>query len=223
MTRTARASLLAVGNLLGIAIEHAGLVSDMVDRYSDILQLKSDLEEQNQELARLNSRLEELSVTDPLTGLFNRRYFLERLAEEVSRSNRLDQPVTFMIADLDHFKRVNDELGHQAGDEALLRFSRWLEGGVRRVDTVARYGGEEFVALLVNCRAEDGRRVAEKLRAATEERSAMPPFDVIGGFTVSLGVAELQKGEDGTQLMARADRALYVSKQSGRNQVFLAS
>lgn len=210
------------GNLLGIAIEHAGMVSEMIDRYAEVLALKQDLEERNQELASLNLRLEELSVTDSLTGLYNRRYIQERLTQEVDRSVRLGQPLTVIMADLDHFKRVNDELGHQQGDEALVRFSGWLRSGVRRVDVVGRYGGEEFMALLVNCGGEDGKRVANKIRLKTQQLSGEHPFDVLGGFTVSMGVAQLGPGQDPVAVVARADQALYRAKQEGRNRVYLA-
>lgn len=214
--------LVSAGNLLGIAIEHAGLVSDMIDRYADILQLKSDLEERNEELAALNHKLEELSVTDGLTALPNRRHLQERLVEEVARAHRLGQPLCVVMADLDFFKRVNDELGHQAGDEALIRFSDWMRAGVRQVDMVGRYGGEEFLALLVNCSLEDGIKVAEKLRSVTAKRSQLAPFDILGGFTVSLGVAQLQSGQDHTAVVAQADQALYRAKEKGRNQVCAA-
>lgn len=207
------------GNLLGIAIEHAGMVSHMVDRYNEVLDLKHHLEERNKELADLNYRLSELSVTDSLTGLYNRRYLQERLSQEVDRSVRLGQPLTIIMADLDHFKRINDELGHQQGDEALVRFAGWFRSGVRRVDTVGRYGGEEFLALLVNCNGEDGERVANKIRMNTWKLSAAHPFDVMGGFTVSMGVAQLGPGQDPVTLVARADRALYQAKQEGRNRV----
>jgi diguanylate cyclase (GGDEF)-like protein len=209
------------GNLLGIAIEHAGMVSHMVDRYNEVLDLKHHLEERNKELADLNYRLSELSVTDSLTGLYNRRYLQERLSQEVDRSVRLGQPLTIIMADLDHFKRINDELGHQQGDEALVRFAGWFRAGVRRVDTVGRYGGEEFLALLVNCNGEDGKRVANKIRINTWKLSAAHPFDVMGGFTVSMGVAQLGPGQDPVTLVARADRALYQAKQEGRNRVSL--
>ena len=126
------------------------------------------------------------------------------------------------MADIDHFKRLNDMLGHQAGDEALRRFARWLREGVRRVDVVGRYGGEEFLAALVDCALDDAIKVAEKIRARVERESRSGPFEEIGGFTVSMGVAELAPGQEAKDLVAAADRALYQAKAQGRNRVVAA-
>jgi diguanylate cyclase (GGDEF)-like protein len=194
-----------MGHLLGLAIEHAGLVAELVDRVG--------------ELGQLNQRLEELSITDELTGLFNRRHFLNRLQEEILRSQRQGHPLCLVMSDLDHFKQVNDTLGHQAGDEALKRYAAWLKTGVRRVDLVGRYGGEEFVVLLVDCGLNRGVMVAEKLRRLVAERSASPPFDALGGFTVSMGVAQLGEQGGHRELIQAADRALYRAKAAGRNRV----
>jgi diguanylate cyclase (GGDEF)-like protein len=218
-----------VGHLLGLAIEHAGLVSELVDSVNELRQLKDKEEQRSQELAELNQRLheaniklEELSITDELTGLFNRRHFIQRLEEEILRSQRQRHPVSLVMADLDHFKRINDTLGHQTGDEALKQFADWLKNGVRRVDTVGRYGGEEFVIVLVDCGPARALKVADKLRREVARRSQVPPFDKLGGFTVSMGVTSLIAG-DGTQdLIQRADQALYAAKEKGRNMVVAA-
>jgi diguanylate cyclase (GGDEF)-like protein len=214
--------LLTVGHMVGISIEHAGLVTEMVENYDDILQLKDRLEERNQELQKLNKKLEDLSVTDSLTGIPNRRFLMQRLDEEISRAHRLNLPLSLVMADLDHFKGVNDQLGHQAGDEALKRFASWLAGGVRKIDTVGRYGGEEFLVILVNCGRLTGCRVADKLRRLVEENSPEPPFDEIGGFTVSMGVAQLEGEQDAASLIAAADEAMYRAKAAGRNKVLAA-
>ncbi len=215
-----------VCHLVGLAIEHAGLVAELVDNMNQLMQLKDqeahrarELADLNQKLQEANRKLEELSITDGLTGLYNRRYFFLRLEEEVVRSRRQGYPLSMLMADLDHFKMINDTLGHPAGDEALRRFARWLKGGVREVDLVARYGGEEFAVVLVNCGRDMGRKVAEKLRRTVEERSAQPPFDRYGGFTVSIGLAELKEGMSADDLVAAADQALYRAKDGGRNRV----
>jgi len=215
-----------VGHLLGLAIEHAGLVAELVDWVNELRQLKEqeerrswELAELNQRLQRANVRLEELSITDELTGLFNRRHFIQRLDEEIVRSRRQKHPVSLIMADLDHFKRINDTMGHQVGDEALQYFAAWLKSGVRRMDLVGRYGGEEFVVLLVDCGPNRALKVADKLRREVARRSQVPPFDRLGGFTVSMGVSTLGE-EDGAQdLIGRADQALYKAKEGGRNQV----
>jgi diguanylate cyclase (GGDEF)-like protein len=218
-----------VGHLLGLAIEHAGLVAELVDRVNELRQLKDKEEHRSQELAELNERLkqanlklEELSITDELTGLFNRRHFTQRLEEEIVRSRRQKHPISLIMADLDHFKRVNDTLGHQVGDEALKNFAGWLKNGVRRMDLVGRYGGEEFVVLLVDCGPNRAFKVADKLRREVARRSQIPPFDPLGGFTVSMGVSSLDGSDTARELIHRADQALYSAKEKGRNQVVSA-
>ena len=221
--------LTTVGHLVGLAIEHAGLVSEMVDNLDQVLQLKDKVERRNAELDELNGklsqanqRLEQLSVTDGLTGLFNHRHLHERLDREVRRSRRQGKPVSLLMADLDHFKRVNDQLGHPAGDEALRLVASWLMHSVREVDIVGRYGGEEFAVVLSDCDLDNALRVAEKLRALVEANSRRPPFDALGGLTISLGAAQLQPGMTPEELVSAADLALYRAKHDGRNQVAAA-
>jgi diguanylate cyclase (GGDEF)-like protein len=223
--------ILAVGNLLGIAIEHAGLISEMVDNLSHILQLKSRVEERNQQLDQLNQRLAELSVTDGLTGLYNHRYLSDHLVQAVETARERQEPLTVLMADLDHFKRVNDQLGHQAGDLALALLGGWLKSGVRQVatvgegrnvDTVGRYGGEEFLIILPKCDLTNGKRVAEKLRLTVARESHQPPFEQLGGFTISFGVAQLEPDHTPDSLLAAADEALYQAKSTGRNRVVAA-
>ena len=188
----------SVGYLLGLAIEHAGLISEMVDNLDQLMQLKANLEARNQELDQANQQLAQLSVTDGLTGVFNHRHLHERLAGEIARSRRLGHPVCLVMADLDFFKRINDRLGHPVGDEALRLAAGLLSSGVREVDVVGRYGGEEFLLILVDCHLQAGRLVADKLRQSIAQGSERPPFDSLGGFTVSMGVAQLQEGMDET-------------------------
>jgi len=221
--------LTAVGGLVGLAIEHAGLVSELVDNLNQVMQLKSEAEARSQELEVLNQklqdanrRLEELSITDGLTGLFNHRHITELLVMEIKRSRRQGFPLCLVMADLDHFKLINDRLGHQVGDEALKLFARVLKNGVREVDSVGRYGGEEFLVILVDCDLEAGLGVADKLRAQVEERSQVEPFLELGGFTVSMGVAQLKPHMNANQLIAAADAAMYRAKQAGRNRVMPA-
>lgn len=220
----------AVAHMVALAIEHAGLISELIDRLNELRMLKEQEAQRSRELTRLNRqleevnrRLEELSITDELTGLYNRRHFLERLHHEIDRSRRLGHPLCLIMADLDHFKSINDTLGHQGGDLALIRFAGWLRGGVRRIDLVGRYGGEEFVVLLVDCALEQGATVAEKLRRMVKERSQAPPFDALGGFTVSIGLAALREGMDADRLIAAADQALYQAKRQGRDRVIVAT
>lgn len=165
--------------------------------------------------AEANLRLRDLSVTDDLTGVANRRLFLERLGRETERARRGQKSLSALVIDLDHFKRVNDEHGHLRGDEVLRAVARILEENVRRHETVARYGGEEFVVLLPECKKPQALLVAEKLRAAVAERP-------IGGLpiTISIGVATLPDDAVTAEgLIDAADRALFAAKRAGRNRV----
>lgn len=214
------------GHLLGLTIEHAGLVSELMANLDEVRLLQQAQERKNRELDDLNKTLRdvnellaELSTTDELTGAFNRRHLMDRLSHEVQRSRRQGQPLCLVIADLDHFKRVNDTLGHQAGDQALKVFAATMRKTVREVDVVGRYGGEEFMLVLLDCNLEAGLKVAEKLRTAVSQALAGPPFDVLGGVTVSLGVSQLREEDLPENLIARADQALYAAKEWGRNRV----
>jgi diguanylate cyclase (GGDEF)-like protein len=174
------------------------------------------------ENARLFAKLEELSTHDELTGLPNRRSFKERLAREMADAKRYGHPLSVMVIDVDHFKKLNDREGHQAGDDALVEVSRVLQKSLREVDMVARYGGEEFVVILSRTAEADATKVGEKLResvAAIDLASAAG--QPLGHLSVSIGVAQLDDGEDGTSVVQRADRAVYVAKKEGRNRVSL--
>ncbi|MBN2498643.1 MAG: diguanylate cyclase [Deltaproteobacteria bacterium] len=171
-----------------------------------------------------NARLYELAIRDGLTGLTIRRYFLARLEDELARAKRYGQPICLLMIDIDHFKRVNDSWGHPAGDRVLQSMAARLRGALRSSDLLSRYGGEEMVALLPEQGREQGRLVAEKLRAVVADE----PFDLGEGnlqtVTISLGVAAFPAdASGGPDLVARADQALYAAKQAGRNRVELAS
>jgi diguanylate cyclase (GGDEF)-like protein len=164
--------------------------------------------------AEANLRLRELAVTDELTGLANRRLLLERAQHELERSRRTGEPLAALMIDLDHFKRVNDELGHQRGDEALRRVARAFTATVRRSDTVARYGGEEFCVLLPDSPRTQALGVAEKLR------QAVAALDVGRPITISVGVAMFPDDADGEEaLIGAADSALLAAKRGGRDRV----
>ncbi len=174
------------------------------------------------ENARLFAKLEELSTHDELTTLPNRRSFKDRLAREMADAKRYGHPLSVMVIDVDHFKKLNDREGHAAGDEALVEVSRVLKASLREVDMVARYGGEEFVVVLSRTAEADATKVGEKLREAVANiglpSAAGQP---LGCLSVSIGLAQLIEGEDGASLVQRADRAVYVAKKEGRNRVSL--
>lgn len=158
---------------------------------------------------------EKESLTDPLTGLLNRRGFDLRLAKHFDSARARPLPSSVLLLDVDHFKRINDEFGHPGGDRVLRVLGTLLTQQVRPDDCVARFGGEEFVLLLDNCDAADAARVAEMLR----ERVAAHDFALGRPVTISLGVSEWRSGKDFAQVIADADAALYRAKQSGRNRV----
>jgi diguanylate cyclase (GGDEF)-like protein len=162
-------------------------------------------------------RLKELARVDALTRLANRTHFQERSAGELARARRDGLPVTLMLADVDHFKRVNDGHGHQAGDRVLAEVARVIAGALREPDLLARWGGEEFVALLTSADPAEARRVAERVRRAVETHAVTIDGQPLA-VTLSFGLAGVTDG-DLNASMRHADRALYASKRSGRNRV----
>lgn len=171
--------------------------------------------------ARLHEQTVALSITDPLTGVPNRRHLFQQLEAEVNRARRYETPVSLVMIDIDHFKRLNDTAGHRAGDVALKQVTTALRPIVRKVDTLARYGGEEFVVLLPQVGREEALEVAEKLRRAVEDTTFEHGHVQPGGrVTISVGVATLPTdAADQAQLVDAADAALYASKRGGRNRV----
>jgi diguanylate cyclase (GGDEF)-like protein len=175
-------------------------------------------------VARLRERegqgeLERLSVTDALTGLYNRRHLMGTLANEVQRSRRLRRTFSVLLADVDHFKSYNDTHGHLAGDAALVKTAEILRKMTRAVDSVARYGGEEFVVMLLETTIATAAIVAERIRA----RVVAEEFGG-GRMTVSIGAAEYPAhGDTPEELIAGADRAMYLAKGAGRDRVMIAS
>jgi len=165
------------------------------------------------------TELERLSITDALTGLYNRRHLMGTLANEVQRSRRLRRTFSVLLADVDHFKPYNDTNGHLAGDAALVKVAEILRKATRGVDSVARYGGEEFLVMLLEAPLATAVIVAERIRA----RVASEPFEG-GKLTMSIGLAEYPShGDTPEELIASADAAMYRAKGQGRDRVITAS
>jgi diguanylate cyclase (GGDEF)-like protein len=175
-------------------------------------------------LQRAQVKIKELALTDELTGLYNRRYYFDRLSEEIKRSKRFRHSISCILLDIDHFKNVNDTYGHQAGDIVLQNVSAAVRENCREIDIVARYGGEEIVVLLPSTDLKGSYTVAEKIRESVERWENRFDDEVIISVTVSLGVVsftadDLRKLTDMRQIIQYADSALYRAKEKGRNVV----
>ncbi len=204
---------------LEIPVRAGGELGELVSAFNSMsLSLKQSMEE----IQAINSQLRVMTVTDPLTGMYNRRYIVDHLDRELKQSKRTNQPLSIIMADLDNFKNYNDRFGHIAGDEALKELGGLLAYSIRETDVVARYGGEEFLIFLNHTDKAGAIKAAEKLRLAVGERI----FDLRGEktrITISLGVSS--SPEDGTsfdELVEAADKALYDAKDKGRNRVSAA-
>ena len=185
-----------------------------IDGKKVILECFSDISEQK----ALENQLREMAETDFLTGLFNRRHFIERTEKEVSRSKRYHHPLSIMMLDIDYFKSINDQFGHAAGDAVLKGIGKICQEAIRDTDFVGRIGGEEFAVVLIESDLEGAHMVAERIRC----RVASHAFQIEGKTiqcTVSTGISGLVTQEDDLEkLMKRADDALYRAKQAGRNR-----
>ncbi len=166
-------------------------------------------------------RLQELTTTDELTGISNRRHFIRQARHEVERSKRYSLPLSLIMLDIDHFKRINDEHGHDAGDRALRAFADVIQKNLREIDIFGRLGGEEFAIVLPVTTQSGAASAAERIRSAVAKLSIEVQF-VTFSFTVSLGVSQLRESGDLDSLLKRADTALYRAKKGGRNQVRIA-
>ncbi|GAA5217131.1 GGDEF domain-containing protein [Corallincola platygyrae] len=159
----------------------------------------------------------EASITDPLTGLFNRRFFYEQATSVISQANRQDYNLSLMICDLDLFKQVNDSHGHMAGDKVIVAFADLLNASKRQEDILARFGGEEFVLLLPNTTLEGAKRLAERFREAAENSEVIYEGKPIR-ITASFGVTICNPPSVDNSIR-QADEALYKAKALGRNRV----
>jgi diguanylate cyclase (GGDEF)-like protein len=172
-----------------------------------------------------NEMLKYIGLTDSLTGVYNRRYIDRRLLEEIARARRQQYPISFMYIDVDHFKRVNDTVGHGGGDEVLREVAGRIKNELRTSDALARFGGEEFVALLINANLDSAAFVAERIRASVAGSMMTLSPSLQLSVTVSIGVATLDPAVSGDgeviarELVARADMLLYQAKAGGRNRV----
>ncbi|NOY86603.1 MAG: diguanylate cyclase [Deltaproteobacteria bacterium] len=193
-----------------------GELGELVSAFNS---MSTSLKLSMEEIQAINSQLQIISVTDPLTGMYNRRYMADHIEREMKILQRTGEHLSIIMADLDNFKEYNDKYGHIAGDEALKELGEVLAYSIRETDVVSRFGGEEFLISMSHTDKEGALKVAEKIRRAVEERI----FDLEGEktrITISLGVAT--SPEDGTafdELLETSDKALYRAKEEGRNCV----
>jgi len=192
----------------GIDEEHAESFSILAEQLS--LELKK---------ISLYERVQSLAITDGLTGIYVRRHFLERYAEDFARSKRHNLKLSVLMIDLDHFKQCNDAYGHLVGDIVLKEIAKIMKDFVRQVDLIGRYGGEEFVLALPDTDRNSAIAVAERIRQEVE-RHKFKAYDETIAMTISAGVATYpDNGDDVQVLIDKADQALYRAKEEGRNRV----
>lgn len=169
--------------------------------------------------ALLYKKIQELAITDSLTQVFSRRHFLERFMEETERSRRFNYKFSFLMADIDYFKKCNDQYGHLVGDVILKEVSNIIKESIRQIDFVGRYGGEEFAIVLPETDSAQAIVVAERIRKAIEKRH-IRAYDEILKVTISIGVSTFPvDAADERLLLERSDKALYEAKVKGRNKV----
>jgi len=213
--------LISFGQTLGVLTLHSDQRNAFHENEMQSLEAVADICASSIQNAHYVERIRQLSYLDGLTGIFNRRFFELRIVEEIERARRNGGGMAVIMADIDQFKRLNDEFGHLLGDEVLRQVSSLFHQQVRKIDVVCRYGGEEFAILLTQTSAQHAMGVAEKLRKLVEgwQFPGVPRT-----VTLSLGVAAFpDHGSGRDDLIRAADNGLYAAKQAGRNRVCLAN
>lgn len=216
-----------IGSIDELGVVVTAIVKDTRKMVQKNQELELQLVNSARQVTELRNNLDNIRkevLTDSLTGLSNRKAFDEQIQERVSESSRINSPLVVMLLDIDHFKRFNDNFGHQVGDQVLRLVARTLTDNVKGRDIAARYGGEEFGILLPDTPLAAGLKVAESLRRSVETREIINKATnkSLGRITMSIGVAEYVDGESISDLVSRADSALYRAKKAGRNKVIEA-
>jgi diguanylate cyclase (GGDEF)-like protein/PAS domain S-box-containing protein len=199
-----------------------GVQMDITDRKYDeqvITEANDQLRIDMQKIEQLQTELREQSLRDPLTGLYNRRYLSETILREITRADREKRPVCFIMGDIDHFKKINDTYGHQVGDKFLVALANLMKENARGSDIVCRYGGEEFIMVLPGATIDSASRRAEELRQKCADLSILHDGKTLR-ITISFGVALYpDHGRDAEEVIQKTDKAMYISKETGRNRV----
>jgi diguanylate cyclase len=201
-----------------------GIIAETKAMENHNQRLRAQVAASSSEIVDLKDRLANArrdAMTDPLTGLSNRKAFDRAIKDEVAQSQTTGEPVSLIMCDIDHFKRVNDTFGHQVGDQVLKLVAQTIRQCVKGQDISARYGGEEFAVILPQTNVMGAAAVAEFVRRTVESKKIVRKGtgDTLGSVTMSFGVASLVPGEAYDSLIERADKALYAAKQTGRNRV----
>jgi diguanylate cyclase (GGDEF)-like protein len=207
-------------------VESRLLNDDYVDQLralqEKIEKTNEDFVKRNLELQNIQAQLEMLAAHDVLTGLYNRRYILERIEEKLPEIKRHHLDCCFVIMDIDYFKDINDHYGHIAGDDVLKAVSQLLSNGIRQGDIVARYGGEEFLIFLPMTELESAHILVERLRQTLEQFVHKIDNETVI-VTASFGIAQHEVNDSADRTIARADKALYRAKEAGRNCIVLST
>ena len=213
------ASLMKEREFYRIAVaEEERLSSLVLDQNRNLKDAYDKIRRLNDELEKANKELEQIAAFDSLSGLLNRRSLFTRISIEIERSIRLDVPLTGLMVDIDHFKEINDNFGHQCGDMVIREIGGRLQAGLRKYDYAGRYGGEEFFVVLSNSTRSQALGIGDRFRKEMEDSHLScngSEFPV----TVSIGVARYVPGESQESWIERADRAMYQAKQAGRNKI----
>ena len=187
-----------------------------------LLRLRRVLKERRltQERVHMLDKLKRLSITDGLTKLYNSRYFYNQLKAEIDRTSRYERPLSLLLLDIDQFKEYNDSYGHLEGDKVLVRLGQVIKSCLRKMDSAYRYGGEEFTVILPETEGDEAATVAERIRSSVSQEKFFPKEqNERCTITISIGVTEYIRDEEVAIFVQRADKAMYLSKQSGRNRV----
>ncbi len=198
-----------------------GYIEELKALHQKVEKTNEDFVKRNLELQDIQAQLEMLAAHDVLTGLYNRRYILERIEEKLPEVKRHQLDCCFVIMDIDYFKDVNDHYGHIAGDDVLKVVAQLLVNGVRQGDIVARYGGEEFLIFLPMTELESAKVLVERLRVTLEQYQHKIDNEIVT-VTASFGIAQHGINDTADRTIARADKALYQAKESGRNRIALS-
>jgi diguanylate cyclase (GGDEF)-like protein len=213
------ASLMKEREFYRIAVaEEERLSSLVLDQNRNLKDAYDKIRRLNDELEKANKELEQIAAFDSLSGLLNRRSLFARISIEIERSIRLDVPLTGLMVDIDHFKSINDNHGHQCGDMVIREIGGRLQAGLRKYDYAGRYGGEEFFVVLSNSTKSQALGIGDRFRKEMED-TQLSCNGASFPITVSIGVARYSPGESQESWIERTDRAMYQAKQAGRNKI----